>query len=208
MSNSYQLTKKVFLARLTAGFFVSVLGCLFFVLLFSIALVPLFGLFQFYNSVFVFWISFLILFPFIFGFWIGRFCMQRISLVNNGIQFKNFFSSKNIGWGSISKVQVDEHDYHSNFKKGKDFYIPILMWIRPLYEKGAVGKYLVLHYGENGKEKVYSHYVSSYVKNDELLRQVTQYTSGKPMPNTGNALPTAKLPGISAPEISNIVVSR
>lgn len=134
--------------------------------------------------------------------------MQQVLLVTDGIQFKNFFTSKNIRWSSISKVQVDEHDYHADFKKGKQFYIPILMWIRPLYEKGAVGKYLILRYKENGQEKVYSHYVSSYLRNDELLRQVTQYTSGKPILNPGAALPTSNMPVISSPEISNIVVSR
>ncbi len=206
--NSYQLLKKVFLVRLVIGFLTSIVGAMFLVLFLSIGLVPLFGLLHLYNSLVVFWISFLIVFPLIFGFWIGRFCMQKIILGASGIQFKNFFTSKNIRWSSITKTETDEHDYHEDFKKGKKFYIPILMWIRPFYEKGASGKYLVLRYTDGGREKVYSHYVSSYIKNDELLRQVDQYASGKPMPNPVSSVTGTKLPDISGSEISNIVVSR
>src|SRR5260221_3890097 len=102
MSNiTYQLTKSEFIVRLVVGVLISPIVSLLILFIVVPIMSYLFTLFYIYNPTLIFFVSFLLVFIPVLGYWVGRFCMQKIILQTDSLVFKWYFGFKSIKWNSI-----------------------------------------------------------------------------------------------------------
>jgi len=202
---TYQLTKPEFIVRMAVGILVAPI--LSFVILLVVApmISFVFGFAHIYNPIVIFLISFLLVFIPVLGYWIGRFCIQKIILQTDSLIFKWYFGFKAIKWSSIESFPSMTFDEYSlDLPKNRKVILSLLKQVRSLYEKGIVSKYLVVHYTESGRQKTYACYISAYKQFENLLQELSSRTS----PQTKvERKANPSLPLMPVTEIRNIVVT-